>query len=69
MHYITDQTSKGNWIGFNDQDQDLEFKWTDNTPVLYAQWDSNSPVRHAGDSKTCVYANQHGKSNELCYLI
>ena len=57
---ITAKESKGNWIGFQDLDQDLEFEWTDGTPVLYAHWGKDSPVRHAGDNMACAYLNNGG---------
>ena len=57
---MTPRESKGNWIGFQDLDQDLEFEWTDGTPVLYAHWGKDSPVRHAGDNLACTYLNNNG---------
>ena len=60
MISLTAKESKGNWIGFQDLDQDLEFEWTDGTPVLFTYWGKDSPARHEGDNLACTWLNNNG---------
>ncbi|EYF03864.1 Hypothetical protein CAP_5128 [Chondromyces apiculatus DSM 436] len=42
------------WIGFNDQDEEGVFTWTDGSPVDYASWGVGEP-NNSYDLEHCVY--------------
>lgn len=52
------------WIGFTDGHDEGNFKWENNSPVDYTNWNGGEPNNHNGNEH-CTEARQHdGKWND-----
>ncbi|KAL4228716.1 chromatin-modulating protein mrc1 [Mactra antiquata] len=56
------------WIGLNDMDVQMRFKWTDNSTVTYTRWAENEPNNYQNRPEDCVTLIQKDGmwNDEMC---
>lgn len=42
------------WIGLNDQKNQMNFEWSDDSPVVYTNWNKGEPNNYHGSKEDCV---------------
>ncbi|XP_028395191.1 uncharacterized protein LOC114519267 isoform X2 [Dendronephthya gigantea] len=65
MYYYQDRSQFSLWTGLNDRDVERGYRWVDNSPVDYINWEDGEPNDYNGRENCVEMKSKSGRWNDL----